>query len=224
MRNLSKEYKNRNFNYDKLLKYGFNKKDNIYIYEKKICDNYFSVIVEISEEKKISKVMDVSLNEEYAIVDVKDSIGNFVGKVKSEYEIVLNDIIDRCTEFNIFKSKQASEVIKYIKQKYNDDLEYLWEKFPDNAIWRNKDNKKWYGLLLTITLDKLGINSNEKIEVIDLRYQKNEIKNIIDNKKIFSGYHMNKNNWISIKLDESVDTEKIFELIDNSYYLTTLNK
>ena len=31
---------------------------------------------------------------------------------------------------------------------------------------------------------------------------------------------MNKENWITIKLDGSVKTEKIFELIDNSYNIS----
>ena len=42
----------------------------------------------------------------------------------------------------------------------------------------------------------------------------------IDNKKIFKGYHMNKDNWITIKLDESVDIKNILTLIDNSYILS----
>ena len=31
---------------------------------------------------------------------------------------------------------------------------------------------------------------------------------------------MNKNSWITIKLDDSVPNKKIFELIDNSYNLS----
>ena len=33
---------------------------------------------------------------------------------------------------------------------------------------------------------------------------------------------MNKDNWITIKLDNSVKTEKIFELIDNSYNISSI--
>ena len=38
---------------------------------------------------------------------------------------------------------------------YCDELEFLWQKFPDNAVWRRKDNKKWYGALLTVSKEKL---------------------------------------------------------------------
>ena len=62
------------------------------------------------------------------------------------------------------------------------------------------------------------------VEIIDLRYQKEKIETILNNTKIFPGYHMNKKSWITIKLDESLDTTDIFKLIDNSYQLSIGNK
>ncbi len=220
MRNLNKYFENRTINFDKMLEYGFLKKENNYLYENKICDSQFKVVVEITKEKKLSMVLDLSTKEEYVLIDVKESSGNFVGKIKEEYESILNDIIEKCTTRNIFKSKQAVCVINYIKEKYNDDLEYLWEKFSNNAVWRNKNNNKWYGILLVIPEVKLGIQSDKIIEIIDLRYQRDDIKSIIDCSKIFPGYHMNKNSWITIRLDGSIDIKKIYKLIDNSYEIS----
>lgn len=159
-------------------------------------------------------------NEEYILVDIKGVSGNFVNRIKEEYENIIKDIIDKCMEPDIFKSLQANKIIKYVKEKYNDELEYLWKKFPNNAIWRNKKNNKWYGALLVVKENKLGIKSDKFVEIIDLRFQKENIHKIIDNNRFYPGYHMNKNNWITIKLDNSVETKKIFELIDNSYNLS----
>ena len=150
--------------------------------------------------------------------------GEFVGKVRCEYEEKIKDIINKCTDSNVFQKSQTKEIIKYIKNKYNDDLEFLWEKFEDTAIWRNKENVKWYGLLMTISKSKLGFDSEEIIEAIDLRYQKEEIEKIVDNKLVFPGYHMNKKSWITIVLDNSVDTETICGLIDNSYKISLIKK
>ncbi len=220
MRNLDKYFENKTIDYEKLLKYGFSKNGNNYIYENKIYNDSFNVIVEITKEKKSSKVIDLSTNEEYTLIDVKHSTGNYVGKIKEEYEFILNDIIENCTTPNIFKSKQAKYIIKYIKEKYNDDLEFLWEKFSNTAVWRNKNNNKWYGLILILPENKLGLESNKIVEVIDLRYQKNDINNIVDKNKIFPGYHMNKKSWITIRLDESVEIKEIYKLIDNSYKIS----
>ena len=40
---------------------------------------------------------------------------------------------------HIFKFEQSHKIIKYINKKYEDDFEYLWEKFPNNAIARIKN-------------------------------------------------------------------------------------
>ncbi len=218
MIDLTKNFENRIINYNKLIEYGFIKKDENFIYEKNIYDN-FKVVVELSKEKQISKVIDLSTNLEYLLINVNPK-GQFNAKLNEEYECVINDILNNCTYLNFFKCNQTKEVIKYIKDKYNDDLEYLWEKFPTDAIWRNKKSGKWYGLLLVIEESKLGINSKNIVEIIDLRYQKSNIENIVDNKKIFRGYHMNKNSWITIKLDGSFDIKDIYKLIDNSYELS----
>ncbi len=219
LRNLSIYFKNKNIEYEQLLQYGFTLNGNLYVYEKKMGNDGFKVIIQISKTTQISKVIDLTFNEEYVLVDFKDASGDFVLNLKKEYEAILEDIVHQCTTLNIFKSKQAKQIIQYVKEKYQGHLEYLWEKFPNNAIWRNKINK-WYGALLVIPENKLGIESEQIIEIIDLRYQKDQIKEIVDHQKIFAGYHMNKNSWITIKLDGSVELKEIYRLIDNSYQLS----
>ena len=224
MRNLNNELCKKSIDNSKLLKYGFKDKNGVFEYRKLICNEQFEMIVSFSKEENISRVIDLDSNEEYVLVDVLDATGEFVGKVRNEYENELESIFEKCTNACIFKSEQANEIIKYIKQKYNDNLEFLWEKFDDNAIWRNKQNEKWYGLLLTISESKLKDNSEKIVEIIDLRYDKEKIEEIVDGKLIFPGYHMNKKSWITIILDNSLDTKKIFELIDNSYNLSIGDK
>ena len=224
MRNLNNQLKNKKIDNKKLIEYGFEKQNNIYIYKTQIFNNQFEMIAEVKDNNIISKLIDLANEEEYILVDIEGSTGEFVGKVREEYEEILDDIIKKCTNVNVFKSEQSKEIIKYVKEKYNDDLEFLWEKFDNNAIWRNKQNNKWYGALLVVSEEKLGINSDKIIEIIDLRYQKEKINEFVNSKTIFPGYHMNKNNWITIKLDNSVNIEEIFELIDNSYNISIGNK
>lgn len=123
------------------------------------------------------------------------------------------------TKDNIFKNKQSKDVIKYIKEKYKDDLEFLWMKFPNNAIWRRSDNKKWYAALLLVKKKKIGIQQDGEIEIIDLRATPEFVAFLVDNKKVFPGYHMNKKHWITICLNNSIPIKTIFNLIDESYLL-----
>lgn len=220
MRVLDNELKDKLIDYDKLLKYGFIQENGTYLYKTKLHNGEFELEVTVENNKMTSKVIDLMNEDEYILVDIKDSTGEFVGNLRKEYEEELQNIIEKCMVPNIFKSEQAKEIIKYVKEKYNGELEYLWKKFPENAIWRNKRNNKWYGLLLVISERKLGIESDKIIEIIDLRYSKDNIKEIIDNNKIFPGYHMNKKSWIAIRLNGDTSTKKILELIDNSYKLS----
>lgn len=60
-----------------------------------------------------------------------------------EYGRILELIANKCFENDVFQSDYAHKVIRYVRQTYGDELEFLWERFPDNAIFRRKDTGKW---------------------------------------------------------------------------------
>lgn len=226
MRNLEIDLSKRSINYNRLIDYGFYKAEDKYVYKKNIMEDTFEVNILISDTEKFSKIIDIENDEEYALVDIETATGEFVGKVRQAYELIIADFIKDCTSKEVFKCNQTKKVIQYIKQKYNDDLEFLWEKYDDNAVFRNKENGKWYGIILTVEECKLSskFKSDTKIEILDLKYQKENIEHVIDNETIFQGYHMNKKSWITLRLDNKMKTENILDLIDNSYNIVVGNK
>ncbi len=217
MRILDKELENKKINYHKLVSYGFIKQDNKYIFKTKLHDGQFEMIVCFSKKENIAKLIDVINEEEYILVDIPNSTGTFVKEVKVEDENKIKDIIEKCFTLEVFKSKQAKQVIKYIKEKYHGELEFLWKKFPKNAIWRHQENNRWYGILLVVSKTKLGLKEDFEIDILDVKYPTQNIHNLIDNKTIFAGYHMNKDHWITIPLDGSIPIEQIYHYIDISY-------
>lgn len=213
-------FENKKLNEQKLLDYGFKHTENGYIYSINIVENQFRLVITVSPDRNVfTKLTDLSNNEVYVLHLVKNAEGAFVGAVKKEYKLILNDIAEKCFDNFVFKSEYANQIITYIRQKYDNELEYLWKKFPNNAIWRRSDNQKWYGALLTVPKNKIGLTGDKKIEIIDLRAQPELIESLIDNKTYFPGYHMNKKHWFTICLDGSIAIEEIFRLIDNSYDL-----
>ena len=217
MRNL--DISNRIVDLNKLINYGFKKVNNSYIYEKTLSNDEFEVIAIYNSDTFSSKVIDIDLHEEYLLVDVATSIGRYAAEIKIEYEEILDDIIDKCFREVRFKSFQTNQLIDYVGDKYSSDLEFLWKKFPNYAICRNNLNNKWYLVLCTLEKSKLGIDEEGKIEVVIVKYPNNKIKDVVDNALIFEGYHMNKNHWISIPLDNRLSNEELFSYIDISYDL-----
>ena len=206
-------------NTDKLKKFGFTETDGVYNYRTPVFDNKFTLFVSVYQNGEINtKTVDNETQDEYILHLIGDSAGDFVGKVRSEYKRILEEIKAQCYEKEVFAGAQSKEIIEYIRTKYGDELEFLWEKF-NSAIWRRKDNKKWYGLLLTLPENKLGLGGDGTAEVIDLRAEPDTINEIVDNVNFFKGYHMNKQHWFTIVLNSGVPTETVFDYIDKSYSL-----
>ena len=213
-------FKNKTPDFSKLSAYGFVYQEGSYIYTTGIVENQFKMIVSIEPGKDVkTKVLDNDLGDEYILHLTPDAVGSFVGKVRSEYNNVLQDIADKCFINNVFKSGQSRQVIAYLSEKYQNEPEFLWEKFPENAIFRRTDTNKWFAALLALPKHKLGINSDETVEILDLRINPEQIACTVDNQKYFPGYHMNKKHWITICLDGSVSIDEIFRRIDDSYLL-----
>jgi predicted DNA-binding protein (MmcQ/YjbR family) len=55
------------------------------------------------------------------------------------------------------KQTVREKVYGYVKRKYGSEPEYLWRRFPDYAIFRHEDNRKWYGLIMDISAENLGL-------------------------------------------------------------------
>lgn len=203
---------------DKLESFGFIKTANGWLYQKNICDNQLLMMLKFMGGKIFSRVED-STGEEYTLHLVESSVGKFVGNVRQDYERILTEFIENCCEENIFCAQLTKNLIIYVREKYGDELEFLWEKFPKDAIWRRKDTKKWYAVLMEISERKLGLDSDNLVEVIDLRGR--ELENFLDGEKFFAGYHMNKKSWFTIRLDGSVAFDEICMRLDESYRLAT---
>lgn len=207
------------FEEEKLLAFGFEKKEEKYVYSRRLSTPPFEARIVVNENKITADVFDAETGDVYALVKVPEAVGAFVGKIREEFKTLLSDIRKQCCVVDVFKSLSARNIIRYVKNKYKDELEYLWPKFPKNAVFRRKDNGKWYAAILTVTKDKLGLPSNEMVEIIDLRGKTSEIERLVDGKNYFPGWHMNKKHWFTICLDGSVSTEEICRRIDESYLL-----
>ena len=74
-------------------------------------------------------------------------------------------------------------------------------------------------MILTIPKRKIGLESDEVIEVINLHNIPKEIEKVIDYKRYFPAYHMNKKHWCTICLDGTIELKEIYKKIDISYEL-----
>ena len=202
-------------NYDSLIKYGFIKKENTYKYNKNLIDN-FEVRITISNDKLTGKIIDLDFNEEYVNYRIEDQTGNFVGMIREKYIDLLNDIKDKCFISMPFSSKQANRISKLIYEKYNINPVFKWDKY-NYGVFEN--NNKWFGLIADIDRSKIS-NLKGSVDVLNIKLSENKINNLLEKKGFYKAYHMNKKNWITITLDDSISDDKIMDLVDESYSYT----
>ena len=219
MREINNFIKDKKINFKKLEEFGFELIDNSYYYHTSLLKNQFKMSVKINLDNSIfTEIIDTETNEPYVLYLIEKRSG-YSEKVYKAYSEILAKIQKECFEDEIFKARYTKQIITYVKNKYGDELEFLWEKSPKNAVVRRKSSKKWYAVILTVSKRKLNLDSDEIIEVINLHNIVEEIKKLIDNKKYFPAYHMNKKYWCTICLDGTVELKEIYKLIDISYEL-----
>ncbi len=212
-------------NFDKISEYGLKKDKSLYKYSKNIMNNTFRVDIEIDSDGIVKgRIYDLSFGDEYTNFRIEDSTGSFVGQVRDEFENLLKNIRSNCFNREAFIYEQSNRITKMIKEKYGDDPEFEWEKFPGYATFRNKNSKKWYGIIMNIDKRKLDKNATGEIEIIDLKLDQNEIEHLLKQDGFYPAYHMNKKSWITVILNNTISDDNIMRLIEKSYSYTEVNK
>lgn len=73
---------------------------------------------------------------------------------------------------------------------------------------------------MKIPKNRLGEYSDKIVDIVNVKCDPIMLGSLLEEKGFYPAYHMNKEHWITICLDGSVDDEKILSLIDISYDLT----
>lgn len=118
---------------------------------------------------------------------------------------------------------QTTRIIEHIVSEYGLAPEYLWpEQSPTFCVFRHRDTKKWFALIMTVPGNRIGLDTSEITDIIDLKFDKGQALDFVEAnraKGILPAYHMNKSNWITAILDGTQPDANIFQLIDQSYKL-----
>lgn len=197
----------------KLLDYGFVSDEDNYIYrEETIDDLSFEIVINAIKEEFIIEVKDEE-NETYDLFNVENA-NAYASKLQQLGVLLIDDIKSKCfLNLNI-----KFKVIEYIKNKYNVDPEFPFPEDNVTMVFKN-EKRKWFVLYMNIKYKSLGIDSNELVDVINVKASEEDINNLIDNKCFFKAYHMNKKKWMTICLIKNTPLVKICEQIDKSFTL-----
>ena len=115
---------------------------------------------------------------------------------------------------------QRKELFDYIKNTYNVEYDNPFTDDYDTCVFRHRDNKKWFALLMSVTKNKIiGLSGEETVDVLNVKCDSDFITSFYNGKSVFPAYHMNRKHWLSILLG-CVEKDVLSMLLDISFNLT----
>lgn len=196
-----------------LAAFGFRRtKDGGWRYAAPIIDGALSCAVTFGGTAGVPevRVTDTATGDDYALWRMAGAVGRFVGRVRQETAALLARVAAACCEREVFKSEQTHRIVGHARDTWGEDLEYLWKRFPENAVLRRRDTRKWYAAILRLSRRKLGFDSDETVEILDLRTTDATARL---GARALPGYHMNKKNWYTVVLDGTVPFATLADLL-----------
>ena len=111
-----------------------------------------------------------------------------------------------------------AELIEYVKERYSVEAEYPW--MDENFIFRHHGNRKWFAVSMRIRYERLGIATEGFADIVDVKCGPFLMGAYRGLPGILPGYHMNKDNWVTILLDGTAEDGLVKELLQISYDMT----
>ena len=115
---------------------------------------------------------------------------------------------------------KRSEIFGYALKKYGAKPDYPFKAYRNYAVLRHSDDEKWFGLVMNVPREKLGLEGEGEVDILDIKCHPAKVDDLKAKPGFRPAYHMNKEHWLTVILDGSVSKEEVFALLDESYDLT----
>ena len=97
------------------------------------------------------------------------------------------------------------EFLKYSQDIYNTSPDYPFDEDFETAVLRQRNNRKWYAIVMRVSRCKFGFDSDEVIDVVNLKLPIEMFGSFGAVDGVYPAYHMNKLHWISVLLPDAPD-------------------
>ena len=111
------------------------------------------------------------------------------------------------------------QFLKYCLNTYGTSPDYPFDEDFETAVLRHADNKKWYAIVLRVSRRKFGFDSDEVIDVVNLKLPTEMFGSFGATDGVYPAYHMNKLHWISVLLPDAPE-ETVQFLVNVSFEAT----
>ena len=113
--------------------------------------------------------------------------------------------------------------LAYCLDTYGTSPDYPFDEDFETAVLRHADNRKWYAIVMRVSRRKFGLDSDEVIDVVNLKLPTEMFGSFGAADGVYPAYHMNKLHWISVLLPDAPEDVVSF-LTNTSFEATKYSK
>ena len=95
--------------------------------------------------------------------------------------------------------------LEYCLRAYGTAADYPFEDAFETAVLRHAENRRWYAIVMRVSRRKFGQDSDEVIDVVNLKLPTDMFGSFGAADGVYPAYHMNKLHWISVLLPDVSD-------------------
>lgn len=112
--------------------------------------------------------------------------------------------------------------LAYCRDMWGTEPDYPFEEDFETAVLRHGSNRKWYALVMRVPRRKFGLDSDEMVEVVNLKLPVEMFGSFGTADGVYPAYHMNKLHWISVLLPDA--PEEIVQFLTGVSFEATADK
>ena len=170
-------------------------------------------VVSASQKQGLEIVAIDEVNERYTLFDIPTTSSSIAQALREE-----------ASELAFLWLHPEQSSIKEARQKWTKWMTENIVPYHGNPFEKTEamgfmveDKGKWYGLMMEVPLQKLGVASQANALILNVKIHPEDKERLLSTDGVYEAYHMNKKHWISIALNVCTDDALIKECICTSY-------
>ena len=66
-------------------------------------------------------------------------------------------------------SMNRAELEQFILENYNAEPDSPWMGYPNYKVFRHSNNRKWFAIIMDVPKNKLGLQENDILDVVNFK-------------------------------------------------------
>lgn len=176
-------------------------------------EGFYLQVVSASKRLGLEMIALDDVNERYQLFDIPTTSSSIARALREEAsELAFQWMHPEQSDIEEARQKWTKWITEHIVPYHGNPFEKT-----EAMGFMVEDKGKWYGLMMEVPLQKLGVTSQANALILNVKIHPEDKERLLSTDRIYEAYHMNKKHWISIALNVCTDDALIKECIYTSY-------